>query len=71
MIAAFTMVAISSRLFEAQAPGMLNSVAASSATTREALLAELLRHPRFESARRLREADPASETALALTPESA
>ena len=49
---------------------MLNSVAASSATTREALLAELL-HPLFESARRFREADPASETALALTPESA
>jgi hypothetical protein len=46
--------------FEAQAPGMLNSVAASSATTREALLAELLRHPVFESARRFREEELAA-----------
>jgi len=46
--------------FEAQAPGMLNSVAASSATTREQLIAELLRQPLFESARRLREADLAA-----------
>ncbi|MGQ0686840.1 hypothetical protein [Bradyrhizobium sp.] len=43
--------------FEAQAPGMLNAVAASSATTREQLLEELLRQPLFESARRFRELD--------------
>jgi len=46
--------------FEAQAPGMLNSVAVSSATTREQLIAELLRQPLFESARRFREADLAA-----------
>lgn len=46
--------------FEAHAPGMLNSVAASSARTREDLLAELLRHPVFESARRFREGDLAA-----------
>ena len=37
--------------FEAQAPGMLNSVAASAAVTREQLIAELMRQPLFESAR--------------------
>ena len=41
--------------FEAQAPGMLNSIATSSARTREELIAELMRQPLFESARRLRE----------------
>jgi hypothetical protein len=46
--------------FEAHAPGMLNSVAASPATTREELLAELLRQPLFESARRFRAADLAA-----------
>jgi hypothetical protein len=46
--------------FEAQAPGMLNSVAASAATTREQLLEELLRQPLFESARRFREPDLAA-----------
>ncbi|MDH6261093.1 hypothetical protein [Bradyrhizobium sp. BR13661] len=42
---------------ESRTPGMLSSVAVSSATTREQLIAELLRHPLFESAQRLREAD--------------
>lgn len=46
--------------FEAQAPGMLNSVATSSAVTREQLIAELMRQPLFESARRFREADLAA-----------
>lgn len=46
--------------FEAQAPGMLNSVAASPAATREELLTELLRQPLFESARRFRAADLAA-----------
>jgi hypothetical protein len=41
--------------FEAQVPGVLNSVAASPARTRDALIAELARHPIFESARRYRE----------------
>ena len=41
--------------FEAQAPGMLNSIATSSVATREELIAELMRQPLFESARRLRE----------------
>ena len=44
-------------LFEAQEPGVLNSVAASPAATREQLMTELSRHPIFESARRLREAE--------------
>jgi hypothetical protein len=44
-------------LFESQAPGMLNAVAASAARTRDQLIAELARHPIFESARRYREAD--------------
>jgi hypothetical protein len=37
--------------------GVLNSVAASLATTREELILELARHPLFESARRFRESD--------------
>jgi hypothetical protein len=41
--------------FEAQVPGVLNSVAASPAQTRDALISELARHPVFESARRYRE----------------
>jgi hypothetical protein len=47
-------------LFESQVPGVLNSVAASSARTRDELIAELARHPMFESARRYREADLAA-----------
>ncbi|MBR1121298.1 hypothetical protein JQ628_07205 [Bradyrhizobium lablabi] len=47
-------------LFEAQEPGVLNSVAASPAATRDQLIAELARHPLFESARRLREAELAA-----------
>ncbi len=43
--------------FESQVPGVLNSVAASPARTRDALIAELERHPIFESARRCREND--------------
>lgn len=43
--------------FEAQVPGVLNSVAASPARTRDALIAELERHPIFESARRYRESE--------------
>ncbi|ANW04374.1 hypothetical protein [Bradyrhizobium icense] len=46
--------------FEAQVPGVLNSVAASPARTRDALIAELARHPIFESARRYRESDLSS-----------
>jgi hypothetical protein len=41
--------------FESQVPGILNSVAASPARTRDQLIAELARHPIFESARRYRE----------------
>jgi hypothetical protein len=41
--------------FESQVPGVLNSIAASSAQTRDQLIAELARHPMFESARRFRE----------------
>jgi hypothetical protein len=44
-------------LFESQVPGVLNSVATSTARTRDELIAELARHPMFESARRYREAD--------------
>jgi hypothetical protein len=44
-------------LFESQEPGVLNSVAASPARSRDALIAELARHPIFESARRYREAE--------------
>ncbi len=43
--------------FESQVPGVLNSVAASPARTRDALIAELARHPIFESARRYRESE--------------
>ncbi len=43
--------------FESQVPGVLNSVAASPATTRDQLISELARHPIFESARRYRESD--------------
>ncbi|KRR02472.1 hypothetical protein CQ12_15540 [Bradyrhizobium jicamae] len=43
--------------FEAQVPGVLNSVAASPAQTRDALIAELARHPIFETARRYRESE--------------
>ena len=43
--------------FESQVPGVLNSVAASPARTRDALIAELERHPIFESARRRRESE--------------
>jgi hypothetical protein len=42
-------------LFESQEPGVLNSVAASPAQTRDQLIAELAHHPIFESARRYRE----------------
>jgi hypothetical protein len=42
-------------LFESQEPGMLNSVAASPARTRDELIGELAGHPIFESARRYRE----------------
>jgi hypothetical protein len=41
--------------FESQVPGVLHSVAASPARTRDQLIAELARHPIFESARRYRE----------------
>ena len=47
-------------LFESQVPGVLNSVAASAAATRDELIAELARHPMFESARRYRESDLAA-----------
>ena len=43
--------------FESQVPGVLNSVAASAASTRDELIAELANHPMFESARRYRESD--------------
>ena len=42
-------------LCESQEPGVLNSVAASPARTRDQLIAELAHHPIFESARRYRE----------------
>jgi hypothetical protein len=42
---------------ESRTPGVLSSVAISPATTRDQLIAELLRHPLFESARRYREDD--------------
>jgi hypothetical protein len=47
-------------LFESRSPGLLNSVAASAADTRDQLIAELARHPIFESARRFRETDLAA-----------
>jgi hypothetical protein len=43
--------------FESREPGVLNSVAASTARSRDELIAELTRHPMFESARRYRESD--------------
>jgi hypothetical protein len=46
--------------FESQVPGVLDSVAASPAQTRAQLIAELERHPIFESARRYRQSDLAS-----------
>jgi hypothetical protein len=46
--------------FESQVPGVLNSVAASPARTRDQLIAELALHPIFESARRFREHDLAA-----------
>lgn len=46
--------------FEERAPGMLGSVAASSAATRQQLLVELMHQPLFESARRFREAELAA-----------
>jgi hypothetical protein len=46
--------------FDSQVPGVLNSVAASAASTRDELIAELARHPMFESARRYREIDLAA-----------
>ena len=45
---------------------MLNSVAASAASTRDELIAELARHPMFESARRYRESDLAGYDPLLL-----
>jgi hypothetical protein len=47
-------------VFEQQVPGVLDSVAASAATTRDRLISELARHPIFESARRFREAELAA-----------
>jgi hypothetical protein len=44
-------------LFESQVPGVLNSDATSTARTRDELIAELARHPMFESARRYREGE--------------
>lgn len=46
--------------FEEHAPGMLGSVAASSAATRQQLLVELMHQPLFESARRFREPELAA-----------
>jgi hypothetical protein len=46
--------------FEQQVPGVLDSIAASAAATRDQLISELARHPVFESARRFREADLAA-----------
>jgi hypothetical protein len=43
--------------FESQVPGVLTSIATSAAQTRDQLVAELARHPLFESARRYRESD--------------
>ncbi len=44
-------------VLDAREPGVLDSIGASAASTREALIAELARQPMFESARRLREAE--------------
>jgi hypothetical protein len=46
--------------FESQVHGVLDSVAASPARTRDQLIAELARHPIFESARRAREPELAT-----------
>ena len=46
--------------FESQVPGVLNSVAASPARTRDQLIDELAHHPIFESARRFRESELAA-----------
>ena len=46
--------------FEQRVPGVLNSIAASSAATRDQLISELARHPIFESARRFRESELAA-----------
>ncbi|MDN5003587.1 hypothetical protein ACFQZO_22395 [Bradyrhizobium sp. GCM10027634] len=51
---------------ESRAPGVLSSVAISPATTRDQLIAELLRHPLFESARRYREDELAAYDPLLL-----
>lgn len=51
---------------ESRAPGVLSSVAISPATGRDQLIAELLRHPLFESAQRLREDDLAAYDPLLL-----
>ncbi|WP_407158759.1 hypothetical protein [Bradyrhizobium sp. STM 3557] len=47
-------------LFESQEPGVLNSLAASPARTRDEFICELARHPIFESARRYRESELAA-----------
>ena len=47
-------------VLEARQPGVLDSIGASAATTRNALIVELARQPIFESARRYREADLAA-----------
>jgi hypothetical protein len=46
--------------FESQVPGVLNSVAASPARTRDQLIDELAHHPIFESAKRFRESELAA-----------
>ncbi len=46
--------------FESREPGILDSVAASPARTRDQLIADLARHPIFESALRYREGDLAA-----------
>ncbi|MBC9879706.1 hypothetical protein G8O24_20390 [Bradyrhizobium sp. INPA01-394B] len=53
-------------LLESRASGVLSSVASSPATTRDQLIAELLRHPLFESARRYREDELAAYDPLLL-----
>ena len=47
-------------VLEAREPGVLDSIGASAATTRDELIAELTRQPIFESARRYREAELAA-----------
>ena len=53
-------------VLEARQPGVLDSIGASAATTRDALIVELARQPIFESARRYREADLAAYDPLLL-----